>query len=75
VRWYCKYGLSYRDLTEMMQERGVSVDPSTIFRWVQRDAPESEKRVRQYQGSVAALQPALPELRREGVRGADGEAK
>jgi transposase-like protein len=35
VRWYCKYGISYRDLAEMMQERGVEVDPSTIFRWVQ----------------------------------------
>jgi len=34
VRWYCKYGISYRDLLEMMQERGVEVDPSTIMRWV-----------------------------------------
>jgi len=34
----------------MMQERGVEVDPSTIFRWVQRHAPEIDKRVRQYQG-------------------------
>lgn len=50
VRWYCKYGISYRDLAEMMQERGVEVDPSTIFRWVQRYAPELEKRVRRYQG-------------------------
>jgi IS6 family transposase len=50
VRWYCKYGISYRDLAEMMQERGVDVDPSTIFRWVQRYAPESEKRIRSYQG-------------------------
>ncbi len=50
VRWYCKYGISYRDLAEMMSERGVAVDPSTIFRWVQRYAPELEKRVRQYQG-------------------------
>jgi transposase, IS6 family len=49
VRWYCKYGISYRDLAEMMQERGVNVDPSTIFRWVQRYAPEIQKRVRQYQ--------------------------
>jgi transposase-like protein len=32
VRWYCKYGISYRDLAEMMHERGVAVDPSTIFR-------------------------------------------
>jgi transposase, IS6 family len=50
VRWYCKYGISYRDLAEMMQERGVNLDPSTIFRWVQRYAPEIEKRVRRYQG-------------------------
>ena len=50
VRWYCKYGISYRDLAEMMAERGVSVNPSTIFRWVQRYAPEIEKRVRPYQG-------------------------
>ena len=50
VRWYCKYGISYRDLAEMMSERGVSVHPSTIFRWVQRYAPEIEKRVRPYQG-------------------------
>ena len=50
VRWYCKYGISYRDLAEMMQERGVEVDPSTIMRWVHRYAPEIEKRVRRYQG-------------------------
>jgi transposase-like protein len=50
VRWYCKYGISYRDLSEMMSERGVSVNPSTIFRWVQRYAPEIEKRMRPYQG-------------------------
>ena len=50
VRWYCKYGISYRDLAEMMQERGVNVNPSTIFRWVQRFAPEIEKRIRPNQG-------------------------
>jgi transposase-like protein len=50
VRWYCKYGITYRDLAEMMQERGVEVDASTIFRWVQGYAPELEKRVRWYQG-------------------------
>jgi len=50
VRWYCKYGITYRDLAEMMQERGVEVDASTIFRWVQRYAPELEKRIRWYQG-------------------------
>jgi len=50
VRWYCKYGISYRDLAEMVSGRGVAVDPSTIFRWVQRSAPEMEKRIRLYQG-------------------------
>jgi transposase-like protein len=50
VRWYCKYGISYRDLAEKMEERGVAVAPSTIFRWVQRYAPETEKRIRLYQG-------------------------
>ena len=50
VRWYCKYGNIYRDLAEMMQERGVAVARPTIFRWVQRYAPEVEKRIRPYQG-------------------------
>jgi transposase-like protein len=48
VRWYCKYGISYPDLAEMMQDGGVAVDPSTIFRWVQRYAPEIEKRIQPY---------------------------
>ncbi len=48
VRWYCRYQLSYRDLEEMMRERGLSVDHVTIFRWVQRYAPEINKRMRPY---------------------------
>ena len=32
VRWYCKYGISYRDLEEMTEERGVVVDHTTLFR-------------------------------------------
>jgi Transposase and inactivated derivatives len=40
VRWYCKYGISYRELQEMLAERGVNVDHTTIYRWVQRYAPE-----------------------------------
>ncbi len=43
VRWYCKYGISYRELQEMLAERGVNVDHSTIYRWVQRYAPEMER--------------------------------
>ena len=50
VRWYCRYGISYRDLEEMMGERGVAVDHVTLYRWVQRYAPEIGKRVRWYQG-------------------------
>ena len=46
VRWYCRYPISYRDLEAMMTERGVAVDHSTIYRWVQRFAPEIEKRLR-----------------------------
>lgn len=46
VRWYCRYQLSYRDLEEMMQERGLFVDHTTLFRWVQRYAPEINKRIR-----------------------------
>ena len=46
VRWYCRYGVSYRDLKQMMGERGVSVDHSTIYRWVQKYAPEIERRLR-----------------------------
>jgi len=46
VRWYLRYALSYRDLEEMMVERGLSVDHTTIFRWVQQYAPELEQRCR-----------------------------
>jgi transposase-like protein len=39
VRWYLRYCLSYRDVEELLVERGVEVDHVTIFRWVQRFAP------------------------------------
>ncbi len=44
VRWYITYRLSYRDLVEMMAERGVDLAHSTILRWVARYVPEFEKR-------------------------------
>ena len=44
VRWYLRYALSYRDLEEMMLERRVKVDHTTIYRWVQSYSPEIEKR-------------------------------
>ena len=39
VRWYLRYGLSYRDVEELIADRGIEVDHVTIFRWVQRFAP------------------------------------
>lgn len=46
VRWYLRYSLSYRDLEEMMRERGLHIDHTTIYRWVEHYAPELEKRCR-----------------------------
>jgi transposase, IS6 family len=40
VRWYLRYGLSYRDAGELLAERGVTVDHVTVYRWVQRFTPE-----------------------------------
>jgi transposase, IS6 family len=39
VRWYLRFGLSYRDVEELLAERGVQVDHVTVYRWVQRFTP------------------------------------
>ncbi len=39
VRWYLRYGLSYRDVEELLAERGIDVDHVSVFRWVQRFTP------------------------------------
>jgi IS6 family transposase len=39
VRWYLRFNLSYRDVEELLAERGVEVDHVTVFRWVQRFTP------------------------------------
>ncbi len=46
VRWYCSYPLSYRQLAEMVNERGMDVHHTTVFRWVQEYEPEIDKRCR-----------------------------
>ncbi len=46
VRWYLRYPLSYEHVSEMLVERGVEVDVSCIWRWVQAYAPELNKRCR-----------------------------
>ena len=52
IRWYLAYKLSYRDLEEMMAERGVSVDHATIQRWVVRYSPELEAEFRSKKQAV-----------------------
>jgi transposase, IS6 family len=39
VRWYLRYALSYRDVEELLAERGIEVDHVTVFRWVQHFTP------------------------------------
>ena len=46
VRWYLSYSLSYRQVTEMVKERGLDIYPTTVFRWVQKYSPEIDKRFR-----------------------------
>jgi hypothetical protein len=60
VRWYLRYGLSYRDVEELLAERGVTVDHVTVYRWVQRFTPEF----------IEAARRDLPAARRFFTRGA-----
>ena len=46
VRWYLMVPVSYRDLELMLLDRGVEVDHTTIFRWIQAYAADLEKRIR-----------------------------
>jgi len=48
VRWYVKYKLSYRDLVELMAERGLAITHTTIMRWVVRFVPVWEQRWQRY---------------------------
>ncbi|MBP1966853.1 transposase-like protein [Paenibacillus aceris] len=46
VRWYLKYSLSYRDIVEMMSERGLMISHTTFMRWVHEFGTEIDKRIR-----------------------------
>jgi transposase-like protein len=46
VGWYLRFSLSYRDVEELLAERGLHADHVTVRRWVQRYAPEMERRLR-----------------------------
>jgi transposase-like protein len=51
--WTHRYALSYRDLEKMVLERGVEVDHTTLYRWVQVYAPELDKRLRPHRLSTS----------------------
>jgi len=44
VRWYLRYALSYRDVEELLAERGIEADHVTVYRWVQRFTPPGPRR-------------------------------
>src|SRR3979411_212890 len=46
VGWYLRFSLSYRDVEELLAERGLLVDHVTVWRWVQRYAPEIQRQLR-----------------------------
>ena len=48
VRWYLRYSLSLRNVEELLEERGLEADHTTVWRWVQRYGPELEKRLRRH---------------------------
>jgi len=48
VRMYLRYPLSYQDITDLLAERGLDVDRSTVFRWVQKFGPELCKRTERH---------------------------
>ncbi len=68
VRWYLRFRLSYADVTELLAERGIHVDASTIFDWVQQftslyqDAARSR---RQAVGTVTLRAVSVPHHRRD----------
>jgi IS6 family transposase len=48
VRWYLRYPLAYESVAELLAERGLEVDRSCVWRWVQAYGPEINKRCRPY---------------------------
>jgi hypothetical protein len=67
VRWYLRFKRSYRDLVEMMAERGLPMAHTTIMRWVRRYVPEFERRWNRFARPVG---PSLPTGRRGHRKGA-----
>ena len=59
VRWYLRYSLSLCDAEELLSERGLEADHTTIWLWVQRYGPELEERLRQPISPGVSMRPAF----------------
>ena len=55
VRWYCRFPLSYRDVRDLLEERGIIVDVTTIYRWVRKFGPEIAKRSFKHRNSRSLM--------------------
>jgi IS6 family transposase len=55
VRWYLRFRLSYADVAELLAERGVAVDPSSIYAWVREFAPLYEEAARAFRHRVGSV--------------------
>ena len=55
VRWYLRYSLSLRDVEELLVERGLEANHTTIWRWVQRYGPELDQRLRLHQADQSIV--------------------
>jgi hypothetical protein len=60
VRWYLQYSLSLRGVEELLTERGLHADHTTIWRWVQRYGPEQEQRLRRHLKPTNSSRPTNP---------------
>jgi transposase-like protein len=58
VRWYLRFGLSYRDVEELLAERGIQVDHVTLYRWEQRFTPLLAEAARRHCCIWRPLKPA-----------------
>ncbi len=68
VRWYLRYNLSFRDLMEMLEERGLSISHTTIIRWVHQYGPELDKRTRRHLKQMT-LGESMKHISKEKVNG------
>ena len=77
VRWYLQFPINYCDLAGMLADRGVAVDHVSLYRWVQRFAPEFEKRLRRHlaAGNVEACLGQYEQARACAARAGDQECE